>query len=175
MQKSRSTKAMPVPKTAAKPKAAAKAKNAKTKAVTMLAKRRQVHECDESDESAQGDESDESAAPPKRRRSTKAMPVPKTPAKPKAKAKAKNDAKTKDGTIKVPFMGTGTTMMPDYARKAPDPPVDMAGGALPQVVLQQSWHIDTRDVPEIWIDASFLSQRAALPGDKILFKVFKLD
>ena len=108
-------------------------------------------------------------------RSTKAMPVPKTAAKPKAAAKAKNDAKTKDGTIKVPFMGTGTTMMPDYARKAPDPPVDMAGGALPQVVLQQSWHIDTRDVPEIWIDASLLSQRAALPGDKILFKVFKLD
>ena len=66
--KSRSTKAMPVPKTAAKPKAAAKAKNAKTKAVTMLAKRRQVHECDESDESAQGDESDEG-------RPTQATPV----------------------------------------------------------------------------------------------------
>ena len=115
------------------------------------------------------------AAPPKRRRSTKAMPVPKTPAKPKAKAKAKNDAKTKDGTIKVPFMGTGTTMMPDYARNAPGPPVDMAGGALPQVVLRQSWHIDTCNVPEIWIDAALLSQRAALPGDKILFKVFKLD
>ena len=53
----------------------------------------------------------------------------------------------------------------------------MAGGALPplQVALQQSWHVDTRDVPEIWIDAVLLSQRAALPGDKILFKVFKLD
>ena len=116
------------------------------------------------------------AAPPKRRRSTKAMrvwPGPKAAAQ--RAAQANNDAKTKDGTIKVPFMGTGTTMMPDNARNAPGPPVDMAGGALPQVVLQQSWHIDTRNVPEIWIDAALLSQRAALPGDKILFKVFKLD
>ena len=123
---------MPVPKTPAKPKAKAKAKNdAKTKDGTMLAKRR---------------------------RSTKAMrvwPGPKAAAQ--RAAQANNGAKTKDGTIKVPFMGTGTTMMPDYARKAPDPPVDMAGGALPQVVLQQSWHIDTRDVPEIWIDASLLA------------------
>ena len=109
------------------------------------------------------------AAPPKRRQ-TKDGTI-----KAKPKANAMNDAKTKDGTIKMPFMGTGTTMMPDYARKAPDPPVDMAGGALPQVVLQQSWHIDTRNVPEIWVDAALLSQRAALPGDKILFKVFKLD
>jgi len=51
----------------------------------------------------------------------------------------------------------------------------MEGGTLPQVVLRQSWHIDTCNVPEMWIDAALLSQRAALPGDKILFKVFKLD
>ena len=60
---------------------------------------------------------------------------------------------------------------PDHAGHAPTTtPADV----LVQAVLQQSWHIDTRNVPEIWVDGP-TGPRPALPGDKILFKVFKLD
>ena len=122
-------------------------------------------------------------APPKRRPSTKVAKVmPAKTAVKVFKAMKAMKAATDDSVAPpaaMPFMGTGTTKMPvpDKIGNARDTPGYVAGGAPPplQVALQQSWHVDTRDVPEIWIDAVLLSQRPALPGDKILLKVFKWD
>ena len=133
-------------------------------------------------------------APPKRHLSTKAKKV--MPAKKAMKVfkamKAMKAAKAMKAmkaatdysvatSAAMPFMGTWVTKMPGRWPTAArarankrDTQGEVAGGALPplQPALQQSWHIDTRNVPEIWVDGP-TGPRPALPGDKILFKFFK--
>ena len=105
--------------------------------------------------------------------SDEAMEVPKA-------MKAMKAANAMKG-MKVPkgMKAMKAAMSDSVAFKARDAP-DNAGHAptatpadvMLQVALQQSWHIDTRNVPEIWVDGP-TGPRPAVPGDKILFKFFK--
>ena len=41
--------------------------------------------------------------------------------------------------------------------------------------LVASWHVNTKNIEEIWVDAILISKRPPLKDDHIIFKVFKKD
>ena len=41
--------------------------------------------------------------------------------------------------------------------------------------LMNSWHVNTKNIEEIWVDAILISKRPPLKDDHIIFKVFKKD
>ena len=94
------------------------------------------------------------AAPPRRPKAMKAMKAMKAIKVPKESMKATGKASTK-------AHADANSQTADAKSKT---------GA-----LVASWHVNTKNIEEIWVDAILISKRPPLKDDHIIFKVFKKD